>query len=118
MLMIVHPSYPASSDKCRTKITIKLQILLSYFRSDAYEVFLMVLWLSLLLLPSNCTTLTLESMDRLFSLPWYKIGLYGNEDAEAQDAVFDEKADRTRVNVVQLEGSNSNDSHNTIRKTS
>jgi len=61
---------------------------------------------------------TLESMDRLFSLPWYKIGLYGNKDAEAQDAAFNEKADRTRVNVVTLEGSNSNDSHNTLRKAS
>jgi len=33
----------------------------------------------------------LESMDRLFSLPWYKIGLYGNKDAEAQDRVHEEK---------------------------
>ncbi|KAK4237324.1 hypothetical protein C8A03DRAFT_44820 [Achaetomium macrosporum] len=28
---------------------------------------------------------SLESMDRLFSLPWYKIGRYGNREAEAQD---------------------------------
>ena len=28
----------------------------------------------------------LESMDRLFALPWYKIGLYGNKDAETKDA--------------------------------
>ena len=28
---------------------------------------------------------SLESMDRLFSLPWYKIGLHGNRDAEEQD---------------------------------
>lgn len=34
---------------------------------------------------------SLESMDRLFDLPWYKIGLYGNKDAEKQDMVFDEK---------------------------
>lgn len=34
---------------------------------------------------------SLESMDRLFSLPWYKIGRYGNADAEEQDAAYDEK---------------------------
>lgn len=28
---------------------------------------------------------SLESMDRLFELPWYKIGLYGNRDAESKD---------------------------------
>jgi sugar porter (SP) family MFS transporter len=28
---------------------------------------------------------SLESMDRLFELPWYKIGRYGNRDAEARD---------------------------------
>lgn len=35
---------------------------------------------------------TLESMDRLFDLPWYKIGLHGNKDAEQQDIVHNEKA--------------------------
>lgn len=34
---------------------------------------------------------SLESMDRLFELPWYKIGLYGNRDAEQRDQVMDEK---------------------------
>lgn len=34
---------------------------------------------------------SLESMDRLFALPWYKIGRYGNKDAEEQDRVVDEK---------------------------
>ncbi|KAJ5110415.1 hypothetical protein N7532_000950 [Penicillium argentinense] len=34
---------------------------------------------------------SLESMDRLFSLPWYRIGLHGNKDAELQDQVLDEK---------------------------
>ncbi|KAJ6789786.1 hypothetical protein PWT90_02336 [Aphanocladium album] len=34
---------------------------------------------------------SLESMDRLFDLPWYKIGLYGNRDAELQDAAYNEK---------------------------
>ena len=33
----------------------------------------------------------LESIDRLFSLPWYKIGRYGNRDAEEQDAILNEK---------------------------
>ncbi|KAI1775820.1 putative MFS quinate transporter [Hypoxylon cercidicola] len=34
---------------------------------------------------------TLESMDRLFDLPWYKIGRYGNEDADLKDDAFNEK---------------------------
>ncbi|PTB35774.1 uncharacterized protein TrAFT101_010620 [Trichoderma asperellum] len=34
---------------------------------------------------------SLESMDRLFDLPWYKIGLYGNKDAEEKDMAVDEK---------------------------
>lgn len=34
---------------------------------------------------------SLESMDRLFALPWYKIGRYGNKDAEERDHVIDEK---------------------------
>jgi sugar porter (SP) family MFS transporter len=34
---------------------------------------------------------TLESMDRLFDLPWYKIGLYGNKHAEEKDMAVDEK---------------------------
>jgi sugar porter (SP) family MFS transporter len=33
---------------------------------------------------------SLESMDRLFSLPWYKIGLYGNAEAEVLDEVHQE----------------------------
>ncbi|KAF7547244.1 hypothetical protein G7Z17_g7859 [Cylindrodendrum hubeiense] len=37
---------------------------------------------------------SLESMDHLFDLPWYKIGLYGNQDADAKDQAIDEK---TRV---------------------
>jgi hypothetical protein len=38
---------------------------------------------------------SLESMDRLFSLPWYKIGRYGNREADAEDErreASDEKA--------------------------
>jgi hypothetical protein len=34
---------------------------------------------------------SLESMDRLFMLPWYKIGRYGNRDAEQQDEAINEK---------------------------
>jgi hypothetical protein len=34
---------------------------------------------------------SLESMDRLFDLPWYKVGLHGNADAEQQDMAYDEK---------------------------
>jgi hypothetical protein len=34
---------------------------------------------------------SLESMDRLFDLPWYKIGLHGNQDAEQQDMAYNEK---------------------------
>ncbi|KAM7201573.1 quinate permease [Naviculisporaceae sp. PSN 640] len=58
---------------------------------------------------------TLESMDRLFSLAWYKIGLYGNRDAEIQDAVANEKQGD---GSIQLEGSSSNDTHHSVRKAS
>ncbi|KAI1073410.1 putative MFS quinate transporter [Whalleya microplaca] len=34
---------------------------------------------------------SLESMNRLFELPWYKIGLHGNEDADRMDQVINEK---------------------------
>ncbi|KAJ5943751.1 hypothetical protein N7516_003919 [Penicillium verrucosum] len=34
---------------------------------------------------------SLESMDRLFALPWYKIGRYGNQDADERDQVVDDK---------------------------
>ncbi|KAF6795337.1 MFS quinate transporter [Colletotrichum sojae] len=34
---------------------------------------------------------SLESMDRLFELPWYRIGLHGNADAEERDIVYNEK---------------------------
>ncbi|OAA71850.1 Sugar/inositol transporter [Akanthomyces lecanii RCEF 1005] len=34
---------------------------------------------------------SLESMDRLFDLPWYKIGLYGTQDAAMKDIAYDEK---------------------------
>ncbi|OLN96214.1 putative quinate permease 3 [Colletotrichum chlorophyti] len=34
---------------------------------------------------------SLESMDRLFELPWYRIGLWGNKDAEQRDIIHGEK---------------------------
>lgn len=49
---------------------------------------------------------TLESMDRLFDLPWYRIGLHGNADAEQQDIAHDEKhriAEETRGQDQQVE---------------
>jgi hypothetical protein len=37
---------------------------------------------------------SLESMDHLFALPWYQIGLYGNQDAEGRDGqVEDDKVE-------------------------
>ncbi|PHH60717.1 hypothetical protein CDD81_1335 [Ophiocordyceps australis] len=37
----------------------------------------------------------LESMDRLFELPWYRIGLFGNRDAEQKDLAYQEKQRQT-----------------------
>ncbi|KAJ5118218.1 Major facilitator superfamily domain general substrate transporter [Penicillium atrosanguineum] len=34
---------------------------------------------------------SLESMDQLFALPWYRIGLHGNKDADERDLVINEK---------------------------
>ncbi|KAI0595694.1 general substrate transporter [Biscogniauxia sp. FL1348] len=34
---------------------------------------------------------SLESMNRLFELPWYKIGLHGNENADMMDQAINEK---------------------------
>ncbi|KAJ5640245.1 Major facilitator superfamily domain general substrate transporter [Penicillium longicatenatum] len=34
---------------------------------------------------------SLESMDRLFALPWYQIGRHGNQDAEERDVAMDTK---------------------------
>jgi hypothetical protein len=49
---------------------------------------------------------SLESMDHLFELPWYKIGLYGNRDADEKDVARDEKqriADESNAVGVELE---------------
>ena len=34
---------------------------------------------------------SLESMDRLFALPWYQIGRYGNRDAAQRDQLVEDK---------------------------
>lgn len=46
---------------------------------------------------------TLESMDRLFDLPWYQIGRYGNKDAEHQDEELYEKQTRDKSDCQHLE---------------
>ncbi|KAE8354614.1 general substrate transporter [Aspergillus coremiiformis] len=40
---------------------------------------------------------SLESIDRLFELPWYKIGLYGTRDAEQRDRAISEKMENAHV---------------------
>jgi Sugar (and other) transporter len=45
----------------------------------------------------------LESIDRLFSLPWYKIGMYGNRDADEKDAIFNEKEAAMEHHTVKVE---------------
>lgn len=50
---------------------------------------------------------SLESMDHLFELPWYRIGLYGNKDAEQRDVAVNEKqrmAEETHGHSTQFEG--------------
>ncbi|KAH7305795.1 general substrate transporter [Stachybotrys elegans] len=49
---------------------------------------------------------SLESMDRLFDLPWYRIGLHGNKDADQKDMAYDEKqrmAEEERSGVQEME---------------
>lgn len=54
---------------------------------------------------------SLESMDRLFELPWYRIGLFGNQDADQRDLVdqaASEKAEMAEQDVqVERVGDNS-----------
>ncbi|KAL2869097.1 putative MFS quinate transporter [Aspergillus lucknowensis] len=48
---------------------------------------------------------TLESMDALFQLPWYKIGLYGNRDAVQRDLEAESKLqDEKRYEMQNREG--------------
>lgn len=44
---------------------------------------------------------SLESMDRLFELPWYRIGLFGNKDAAIRDAEVEQQNEKAAV--VQME---------------
>jgi alkylated DNA nucleotide flippase Atl1 len=49
---------------------------------------------------------TLESMDRLFQLPWYKVGLHGYQDAQERDEVVSEKekiAEGTHISAQHIE---------------
>jgi hypothetical protein len=49
---------------------------------------------------------TLESMDELFELPWYKIGLHGNKHVEELDQARDEKqryAEEAHATGIELE---------------
>ena len=48
--------------------------------------------------------ISLESVDKLFELPWYKIGLYGNKELELQEAYAREHMDekeKGRVEVIE-----------------
>lgn len=40
---------------------------------------------------------SLESMDNLFALPWYRIGRHGNQDADELDVVHDKKFEEAGV---------------------
>lgn len=40
---------------------------------------------------------SLESMDQLFELQWYKIGRYGNKDAEARDVLYQSKVEEAEA---------------------
>ncbi|RAO72788.1 uncharacterized protein BHQ10_008800 [Talaromyces amestolkiae] len=44
--------------------------------------------------------LSLESMDHLFTLPWYKIGRYGQSEAEVLQQTHDEKLDEMAKRAV------------------
>ncbi|KAM0278159.1 hypothetical protein ACHAQH_005357 [Verticillium albo-atrum] len=57
---------------------------------------------------------SLESMDRLFDLPWYRIGLFGNKDAEEQDAIYDEKAEAAENTIGQAEHAEKKDERKEI----
>jgi hypothetical protein len=45
---------------------------------------------------------SLESMDALFRLPWYKIGLHGAEGAAVEDVVREEESQKARANEVEI----------------
>ncbi|KAL1859760.1 hypothetical protein VTK73DRAFT_7456 [Phialemonium thermophilum] len=45
---------------------------------------------------------SLETMDRLFELPWYKIGLYGNQAADRQDEEMEKKQQDENPHVEEV----------------
>ncbi|KAL4865115.1 hypothetical protein BDV12DRAFT_175187 [Aspergillus spectabilis] len=47
---------------------------------------------------------SLESMDALFQLPWYKIGLYGNRDAAQRDLVQGKLEEEKEIEMQHREG--------------
>ncbi|KAL5337227.1 hypothetical protein BJX70DRAFT_399872 [Aspergillus crustosus] len=47
---------------------------------------------------------TLENMDALFQLPWYKIGLYGNRDADERDLVQGKLEEEKEIEMQNREG--------------
>ncbi|KAI0015019.1 putative MFS quinate transporter [Xylariomycetidae sp. FL0641] len=49
---------------------------------------------------------SLESMNRLFALPWYKIGRYGNADADAIDEVLNEKENPPQGDFEHVDAAN------------
>ncbi|TIC97484.1 putative quinate permease [Colletotrichum higginsianum] len=53
----------------------------------------------------------LESMDRLFELPWYRIGLYGNQDAEERDIVHNEKQEAAEAVLGEAEHAEKKSAH-------
>ena len=54
---------------------------------------------------------SLESMDRLFALPWYKIGLHGNRDADLRDEAYNEKEANALRESIDNNEKDSNGAH-------
>lgn len=46
---------------------------------------------------------SLEGIDELFKLPWYKIGLHGQKEAELNDAYEQDKLDEKKASVQVIE---------------
>jgi hypothetical protein len=46
---------------------------------------------------------SLEGIDKLFELPWYKIGLHGAKEAEISDQFEADKIDEKKANVQIIE---------------
>lgn len=43
---------------------------------------------------------SLESIDRLFELPWYKVGLYENKDAELRELISESKLRKREIEAA------------------